>query len=104
MVLVLTTDTLGRALLVDVGWPARDERLVTVAEANAFRNGRQRRRDVRAVTRRKQCRWTRPIRGLLFDTMRKKSAIDATHGQSIWISGTLIVAMRERKDPGYSGQ
>jgi hypothetical protein len=39
MVLVLSTDTLGRALLVDVGWPARDERLVTVAEANAFRNG-----------------------------------------------------------------
>jgi len=39
MVLVLTTDTLGRALLVDVGWPARDERLVTVAEANAFRIG-----------------------------------------------------------------
>jgi hypothetical protein len=32
---VLSTDTSGRTLGVDVGWPACDERLVTVAEANA---------------------------------------------------------------------
>jgi len=32
---VLSTDTWGRTLGVDVGWPACDERLVTVAEANA---------------------------------------------------------------------
>ena len=29
---VLSTDTSGRTPRVDIGWPARDERLVTVAE------------------------------------------------------------------------
>ena len=38
--MVLSTDTSGRTLRVDIGWPARDERLVTVAEANAHRVGR----------------------------------------------------------------
>ena len=37
--MALSTDTSGRALWVDIGWPARDERLVTVAEANAHRVG-----------------------------------------------------------------
>jgi uncharacterized membrane protein len=31
--MVLSTDTSGRTLRVDMGWPACDERLVTVAEA-----------------------------------------------------------------------
>jgi len=35
--MVLSADTSGRTLRVDMGWPARDERLVTVAEANAHR-------------------------------------------------------------------
>ena len=35
--MVLSTDTSGRTLRADMGWPARDERLVTVAEANAHR-------------------------------------------------------------------
>jgi hypothetical protein len=33
--MVLGTDTSGRTLWVDMGWPACDERLVTVAEATA---------------------------------------------------------------------
>jgi hypothetical protein len=37
--MVLSTDTSGRTLRADMGWPARDERLVTVAEANAHRVG-----------------------------------------------------------------
>ena len=37
--MVLSTDTSGRTLWVDMGWPACDERLVTVAEANAHRVG-----------------------------------------------------------------
>lgn len=36
---VLGMDTLGRTLWVDMGWPACDERLVTVAGANALRVG-----------------------------------------------------------------
>jgi hypothetical protein len=32
---VVGTDTLGRTLWVDMGWPACDERLLTVAEAKA---------------------------------------------------------------------
>jgi hypothetical protein len=31
--MVLRTDTSGRTLRVDMGWPACDERLVTVAKA-----------------------------------------------------------------------
>jgi hypothetical protein len=37
--MVVGTDTLGRTLWVDMGWPACDERLVAVAEANALRVG-----------------------------------------------------------------
>ena len=37
--MVLSTDTSGRPPRVDMGWPACDERLVTVAEANAYRVG-----------------------------------------------------------------
>jgi hypothetical protein len=37
--MVLSMDASGRTLWVDMGWPARDERLVTVAEANAHRVG-----------------------------------------------------------------
>jgi hypothetical protein len=37
--MVLSADTLGRTLWVDMGWPACDERLVTVPEANAHRVG-----------------------------------------------------------------
>jgi hypothetical protein len=37
--MVVSTDTSGRALWVDIGWPGRDERLVTVTEANAHRVG-----------------------------------------------------------------
>jgi hypothetical protein len=33
--MVLSMDASGRTLWVDMGWPACDERLVTVAEANA---------------------------------------------------------------------
>jgi hypothetical protein len=35
--MLLSTDTLGHTQWVDVGWPACDERLVTVAETNALR-------------------------------------------------------------------
>ena len=35
--MVLRTGTPRRTLWVDVGWPACDERLVTVAEADAHR-------------------------------------------------------------------
>jgi hypothetical protein len=34
------TAALGRTLWVDMGWPACDERLATVAEANRLRVGR----------------------------------------------------------------
>jgi hypothetical protein len=37
--MVLSMDASGRTLWVDMGWPACDERLVTVAEANAHRVG-----------------------------------------------------------------
>jgi hypothetical protein len=37
--MVMSADTSGRTLWVDMGWPACDERLVTVAEANAHRVG-----------------------------------------------------------------
>jgi hypothetical protein len=37
--MVLRTDTSGRTPWVDMGWPACDERLVTVAKANAHRVG-----------------------------------------------------------------
>jgi hypothetical protein len=37
--MVLRTDTSDRRLWVDMGWPACDERLVTVAEAIAHRVG-----------------------------------------------------------------
>jgi hypothetical protein len=37
--MVLSTDILGRTLWVDVGWPACDEGLGTVAEVNALRVG-----------------------------------------------------------------
>jgi hypothetical protein len=37
--LVLRTDASRRTLWVGVGWPACDERLVTVAEAHAHRVG-----------------------------------------------------------------
>ena len=37
--MVLGTDTSGRTLWVDIGWPACDERLVTVAEATAADRG-----------------------------------------------------------------
>ena len=37
--MLLSTDTLGHTLWVDVGWPACDERLVTVAEANKADRG-----------------------------------------------------------------
>ena len=37
--MLLSTDTLGRTLRVDMGSPACNERLVTVAEANALRVG-----------------------------------------------------------------
>ncbi len=37
--MLLSTDTLGRTVWVDMGWLACDERLVTVAEANALRVG-----------------------------------------------------------------
>ena len=33
---VLRTDSFGRGLWGDLGWPAREERLVTVAEAIAY--------------------------------------------------------------------
>lgn len=36
---VLTSDSLARPVWVDMGWPACDERLVTVAEAIAHRVG-----------------------------------------------------------------
>jgi hypothetical protein len=36
--MVLTSDSLARAVWVDMGWPACDERLVTVAEAIAHRD------------------------------------------------------------------
>ena len=36
---VVGTDTIGRTLWVDMGWPACGERLVTVAEANTHRVG-----------------------------------------------------------------
>jgi hypothetical protein len=36
---VLRTDAAGRPRWVDVGWPACDERLVTVAEAISHRFG-----------------------------------------------------------------
>jgi len=37
--MVLSVDTSDRRLWVDTGWPACDERLVTVAEAIAYRVG-----------------------------------------------------------------
>lgn len=37
--MVLSADTSDRTLWVDMGWPACDERLVTVAEASAHRVG-----------------------------------------------------------------
>ena len=37
--MVLRPDTSGRTRYVEMGWPARDERLVTIAEANAHRVG-----------------------------------------------------------------
>jgi hypothetical protein len=37
--MVLSTDTSGRTLRVDMGWPACDERLVNIAEADAHRVG-----------------------------------------------------------------
>jgi hypothetical protein len=37
--MVVDTDTAGRTLWADLGWPACDERLVTVAEAIARRVG-----------------------------------------------------------------
>ena len=37
--MVLTSDSFGRLVWVDMGWPACDERLVTVSEANARRIG-----------------------------------------------------------------
>jgi hypothetical protein len=43
--LVSRTDTSGRTLRLDIGWRACDERLVTVAEANALRVGGRRRFD-----------------------------------------------------------
>ena len=52
--MVLSTDTSGRTLRVDMGWPARDERLVTVAEANAHRVGGAIPVARRAVSRRKK--------------------------------------------------
>jgi hypothetical protein len=36
---VVGTDTTGRTLWVEMGWPGCDERLVTVAEANTHRVG-----------------------------------------------------------------
>ena len=36
---VVGTDTTGRTLWVNIGWPACDERLVTVAETNTHRVG-----------------------------------------------------------------
>jgi hypothetical protein len=52
--MVLSTGTSGRTLRVDMGWPARDERLVTVAEANAHRVGGAIPVARRAVSRRKK--------------------------------------------------
>lgn len=37
--MVLRTDTSGRARWVDMGWPACDERLITVAETLSHRFG-----------------------------------------------------------------
>ena len=37
--MVLSTDTSGRTPRVDIGWPACDERLVSVAEATAADRG-----------------------------------------------------------------
>lgn len=37
--MVVDTDTAGRPLRADLGWPACDERLVTLAEASARRAG-----------------------------------------------------------------
>jgi hypothetical protein len=52
--MVLSTDTSGRTLRVDMGWPARDERLVAFAEANAHRVGGGIPVARRAVSRRKK--------------------------------------------------
>ena len=34
---LVTSDTSGRPIWADIGWPACDERLVTFTEANALR-------------------------------------------------------------------
>ncbi|OBF92118.1 hypothetical protein A5791_14075 [Mycobacterium sp. 852002-51163_SCH5372311] len=52
--LVLSTDASGRTLWVDIGWQACDERLVTIAEANALRIGACRRFDRLALIRSKR--------------------------------------------------
>jgi hypothetical protein len=57
--MVLSTNNSGRTLWVDMGWPACDERFVTVAETNADRVGDATTQllDVQcSVSRRKKCR------------------------------------------------